>query len=257
MKTRGIVIFLCIVLASLSLVGCGLIPSDDKSAAKDKDDKQEKAKLEEEIARADAKSLLAFLYEGKKGTVKDVTGMTADDTTASLERAVYERNMKEFPGDDWKLVVDGSTYSAEQIIQDYSRVFIRTFHSITYSVEDVKITNDPAEVTAKIDPIALLSVANGVTHARSDVFGDLETSKKILESQNKDVKAINNLINFKLYSIIYGDRNRPIPTVGEEKEITFTMTKSGDHYQVSKETLMDILADSLEDAYTKKDSGDK
>lgn len=74
----------------------------------------------------------------------------------------------------------------------------------------------------------------------------------ILDSQNKDMKAINNLLNFKLYSIIYGDQNYPIDTVGEEKEITFTMTKAGDHFQVSKDTLDDIVGDSGEMEYAKE-----
>ncbi|MFD1425445.1 hypothetical protein [Kroppenstedtia sanguinis] len=246
MKKRGIIVLICMMLLSLSLVGCLSKIEDAKEASK------EEKTAPEEVAKADAKSLLAFLYEGKKGGVQDVTGMTGADTTAYLEESLFERKMKDYPGDDWRLVVDGSTYTAEEIIKEYSRISIKSLQNITYSVEKVKVTDDTAEVTAKIDPIALKSVANAITMARSQIFGDVNTSKMILDSQNKDVKAINNLLNFKLYSIIYGDRNYPIDTVGEEKEITFTMTKAGDHYQVTKDTLDDIAGDSGEVEYTKE-----
>ncbi|QKI82866.1 hypothetical protein [Kroppenstedtia eburnea] len=246
MKKRGIIIFLCMMLLSLSLVGCLSKKEEAKEPAK------EEKTTPEEVAKADAKTLLAFLYEGKKGTIQDVTGMTGADTTAYLEESLYERKMKDYPGDDWRLVVDGSTYTAEEIMKEYSRISIKSLQNVTYSVEKVKITKDTAEVTTKIDPIALKSVANAITVARSQIFGDINTSKMILDSQNKDIKAINNLLNFKLYSIIYGDRNYPIDTVGEEKEITFTMTKEGDHYQVTKDTLDDIVGDSGEVEYTKK-----
>lgn len=248
MKKRGIIIFLCMMLLSLSLVGCLSKKEEAKEPAK------EEKTTPEEVVKADAKTLLAFLYEGKKGTIQDVTGMTGADTTAYLEESLYERKMKDYPGDDWRLVVDGSTYTAEEIMKEYSRISIKSLQNVTYSVEKVKITKDTAEVTAKIDPIALKSVANAITMARSQIFGDINTSKMILDSQNKDVKAINNLLNFKLYSIIYGDRNYPIDTVGEEKEITFTMTKEGDHYRVTKDTLDDIVGDSGEVEYTKKGS---
>ncbi|SMO63760.1 hypothetical protein [Melghirimyces algeriensis] len=242
MKKKGIIVSICMLLISLSLVGC----FSKKEAAKEEEVKPE------EVAKADASTLLAFLYEGKKGTIKDVTGMSGDDTTAYLEKSLYERKVKDYPGDDWQLVVDGSTYTADEIIQDYSRVSIKSLQNVTYSVEKVKITKDTAEITAKIDPIALKSVANAITIARSQIFGDVNTSKMILDSQNKDMKAINNLLNFKLYSIIYGDQNYPIDTVGEEKEITFTMTKAGDHFQVSKDTLDDIVGDSGEMEYAKE-----
>ncbi len=256
MKKKGLFTFICMLLLSaLVLSGCGF--ENLVAGNKGEEGKEDKEEVNlEELAKRDANTLLAYLYEGKKGNIKDVTGMDGDDLTASLERSVYEKKIRDYPGDDWVLLVDGSRYTAEQIMQDYSRVYLKTFHSITYSVEDVKISNDTAEVTAKIDPIAMLSLANRITQARAEVFGDLETSAEILKSQNKDVKAINNLINFKLYSMIYGDQNKPVPTVGEEKEITFTMKKSGDHFQVSKDTIEDIMQDSMEDVYSKS-SGDK
>ncbi|QKG83253.1 hypothetical protein GXN76_01430 [Kroppenstedtia pulmonis] len=249
MRKKAILLFVCMSLVSLALAGCLNVKGEKTTS-------EEAAKEEkitpEEVAKTDAKTLLAFMYEGKKGTIEDVTGMTGSETTAYLEKSLYERKMKDFPGDDWSLVVDGSTYTADEIIKEYSRISIKSLENITYSVEKVKIMNDTAEVTAKIDPIALKSVANAITMARSQIFGDIETSKMILDSQNKDIKAINNLLNFKLYSIIYGDRNFPIDTVGEEKEITFTMKKVGDHYQVSKDTLDDIVGDSGEVEYAKE-----
>lgn len=139
MKKKGIIVSICMLLISLSLVGC----FSKKEAAKEEEVKPE------EVAKADASTLLAFLYEGKKGTIKDVTGMSGDDTTAYLEKSLYERKVKDYPGDDWQLVVDGSTYTADEIIQDYSRVSIKSLQNVTYSVEKVKITKDTAEITGQ------------------------------------------------------------------------------------------------------------
>ncbi len=74
MKKKGIFMLICMLLLSgLVLSGCGFdLGAADKPEEK-KEDKEE-SNLEE-LAKRDANTLLAYLYEGKKGNIRDVTGI--------------------------------------------------------------------------------------------------------------------------------------------------------------------------------------
>lgn len=113
---------------------------------------------------------------------------------------------------------------------------------------------DTATVKVKLDPIAMNSVANAITWTRANVYGSLDASKMIGESQNTDIKAINNLLTFKIYDIIYGDKGVPMELYGEDIEIELTLEKDGDRFKTDRDAVLDIMKQAQINEYSKIES---
>lgn len=238
--------------------GSAVIEKVDKLLDSSEDKKSESktsSTSDEKKATKAATTVLDYLYKNKTANLKDVTGVAGTDMNRILEDTVYESKIKDYPGSGWGLEVDGSIYTAEDIFRQYSKLFVQGFKQIgEYEVENVSVEDDTATVTYSVDPIAMGSVSNAITWARANQYGSLEASELIGSSQNTDIKAINNLLTFKLYDIVYGDKGMPVELLGETIEIEFTLEKNGDKFEADSETIMDLIKQTQFEGYSKSNN---
>ena len=73
----------------------------------------------------------------------------------------------------------------------------------------------------------------------------------IRQSQNKDLKAIKNLITLKLYAMYHGDLAHKPELASSKTTFTFNMDKKGDNFMVSNDDLIKIMKEYLSQTYAK------
>jgi hypothetical protein len=234
-----------------ALSACG----NQNGTAASSESTQSSSEASMKSAENDAKTVLSYIYEGKVNGVEKVTGQTAEENDDFLlsELAKKQNEMFEANGneDDYYLIVDGSEYFAEDIVDDYANAYLEKTKEISYD-SDIKVeelNEDEVTVTATITPIAGLSEANPIGQARTELFGGLDEEEFIRKSQNKDIKTIQNLITLKLYAMYYGDMANSPEKSPETKEVSFTMEKEDNHYTVDEDVLYQLAKESRDQNY--------
>lgn len=258
MKKKKLVVGCLTLFSVLALVGCGSKSgqsekSDPESTQSTSELSEKGNKADEKKARKSATTVLDYLYKNKSANLKDVTGVNGSDMTRILEDTVYESKIADYPGNGWGLEIDESIYTAEDIFRQYSKVYVKSLVQIgDYEITNISVEEDTATITYTVDPIAMNSVANAITWARANVYGGLEASDMIGNSQNTDVKSINNLITFKLYDMIYGDKSVPFALLGEPIEIEFTLKEKNGEFVADADTILDLVKQSQVNEYSKE-----
>lgn len=233
------------ILSIITLSACG---------AQDKDNSKQNAK-------ADAQSVLNYVYMGNESGASDVLSETPEDNKAfvidKLEEKQTDKLISNGNIDDYILIADGSDYTAEEIISDYSEAYYKQISKVGHSkIKSVSLNGDTAKVTAVIKPIAGLSEAHPIGEARTEVFGGLDNDTILRESQNKDVKTIQKMITLKLYSVYYGEMGKEAEKSESTQEITFSLKKSGQHYKANEATILELSKNSRANVYAKSDDVD-
>ena len=196
-------IILPILLASsiLFLAGCTNTAKNGDGATASKS-----SISAEDTARTDAETVLNFMYKGNVSGATDVLDESTSDTKDYIISQLEEKQISALIAngniDDYGIVVDGSDYSAEEIIKEYSEAYYKQISTISdVKIKSVKVSGDSAKVTATIIPIASLSEAHPIGEARTSLLGGIDNDTIIRESGNKDVKTIQKLITLKLYGL--------------------------------------------------------
>ncbi|MDT1939382.1 MULTISPECIES: hypothetical protein [Carnobacterium] len=253
------------LMTGVVLAGCGSKIEVQKeesvktSTTQKEQDKKKEIKKEENSDKMEAEkaagTVLDFVFKGKSSGLNNVIGISGTDMTRIAEDTIYDSKIKDYPGNGWSFQIDGSIYTAEDIFRQYSKVYVKGFKQIDhYQITDVDVKGDTATVKVKLDPIAMNSVANAITWTRANVYGSLDASKMIGESQNTDIKAINNLLTFKIYDIIYGDKGVPMELYGEDIEVELTLEKDGDKFKTDTDAVLDIMKQAQINEYSKTES---
>lgn len=244
-------------IAGLSLValsGCG---------AKKQAPAQEKPLANLTAAKTSAQSALDFMYKGDTSGLSDFTTNTADDIKQLIVKPLEDKQNEAFTakgnGDanDYFLVLDGSKYMSTQIVKGYADAYYNQIKTVgSAKITDVQLgdNGEKATVTATFKPIAALSEAHPIGEARTEAFGGLDNDTIIRTSQNKDIKTINKLITLKLYSVYYGDMGKIADKGSDDVTVKFSMTKSGNHYDVNTENLLTLAKASRTNVYASNDS---
>lgn len=248
-----------LLLVTGPLVACG--NSSKTGESKESKTSETKKLTDEEIAKTDAQTVLKAIYQNDTTMANDVSSESFDSMKQKLQDGVADKQVKYFEEngklDDYTLIVDGSEYTAKEVINDYAKAYMKITATLPdVAVEKVEMNGDEATVTAKIRPIAGLSEANPIGGARTKIFGGLDNDTIIRQSQNKDVKQINRLITLKLYGVYYGDMGKKPPYADEETEINFRLKKSGNHYVADYETYKGLVKNSRAEVYGKTEGDD-
>lgn len=226
----------------------------DSSESKKSESKTSSTSDEKKATKA-ATAVLDYLYKNKTANLKDVTGVAGTDMNRILEDVVYDSKVRDFPGNDWAIVIDDSIFTSEDIFRQYSKVFIQGFKQIKdYEIKDVSVEGDSAEITFLVNPISLPSVSNTIGKERSKVKESLEETKELGIISGKDVQDIIDLFDFKLFGIAFGEQGKPMNLLGEQIEIEFTLEKDGDKFMTDSETLLDLIKQSQVNEYSKTNS---
>lgn len=252
-------------IAGLSLValsGCGAKKEVEVPA-------QEKPLANLTAAKRSAQSALDFMYKGDTSGLSDFTTNTADDIKQLIVKPLEDKQNEAFTangngngngnGDanDYFLVLDGSKYMSTEIVKGYADAYYNQIKTVgSAKITDVQLgdNGEKATVTATFKPIAALSEAHPIGEARTEAFGGLDNDTIIRTSQNKDIKTINKLITLKLYSVYYGDMGKIADKGSDDVTVKFSMTKSGNHYDVNTENLLTIAKVSRANVYASNDS---
>lgn len=253
MKKLGYGVMLGITAISLvTLAGCGT-----KKEAPGK----EKPLANLTSAKTSAQSALDFMYKGDTSGLSDFTTNTSDDIKQLIVKPLEDKQNEAFSlngnADDYFLVLDGSKYMSTEIVKGYADAYYNQIKTIgSAKITDVQLGDDgkKATVTATFKPIAALSEAHPIGEARTEAFGGLDNDTIIRTSQNKDIKTINKLITLKLYSVYYGDMGKVADKGSDDVTVKFSMTKSGNHYDVNTENLLALAKASRANVYASNDS---
>lgn len=251
MKKRLLVVGL---LSTLLLTGCGA-----SNSGKTEKKTQNSEEVQKETAEKDADAVLSYVYKGKSNGIDKVTNQTKDELDQHIINKLKDKQLENYNPDnkldDYYLIVDGSEYYASEILNDYAKAYLKATQSLgDYKIKEVKVKGNEAQVTAEITPFAGLSEANPIGTLRTELFGGVDEEEFIRKSQNKDIKAIKNLITLKLYSMYYGDAAYVPEKSKEKKEITFTMDKKGDNYMVGNDVIDQLVKDSRDSTYADESS---
>lgn len=246
------------VVSTLFLTGCG---ASNTSSDTKKESTTNSSEVLEETAEKDANTVLAYVYDGKSNGVDKVTNQTKDELDQHIINKLKDKQLENYNPDnkldDYYLIVDGSEYYATEILNDYAKAYLKATQKLgDYKIKDIKIKGNEAQVTAEITPFAGLSEANPIGTMRTELFGGIDEEEFIRKSQNKDIKAIKNLITLKLYSMYYGDAAYVPEKSKEKKEITFTMEKKGDSYMVGNDVIDQLVKDSRDSTYADESSSE-
>lgn len=212
-------------------------------------------------AKTSAQSALDFMYKGDTSGLSDFTTSTASDIKQLIVKAEEDKQNNSFSSngnpDDYFLVLDGSKYMSTQIVKGYADAYYNQIKTVgSAKITDVQLgdNGEKATVTATFKPIAALSEAHPIGEARTEAFGGLDNDTIIRTSQNKDIKTINKLIILKLYSVYYGDMGKIADKGSDDVTVKFSMTKSGNHYDVNTENLLTLAKASRVNVYASNDS---
>ena len=149
-------------------------------------------------------------------------------------------------------MVDGSQYNSEEILKDYAQTYLKKTQELDdYKVTKTEVNGNEATITVELTPYAGLSEANPIGNARTQLFGGMDEDTFIRQSQNKDLKAIKNLITLKLYAMYYGDLAHKPELASSKTTFTFNMDKKGDNFMVSNDDLIKIMKEYLSQTYAK------
>ncbi|MHC9537328.1 hypothetical protein ACVQ8P_06010 [Dellaglioa sp. BT-FLS60] len=242
--------------ALLVLGGCS-----SSHSSKDSSKKVSVAKVEKKDVKKDAEKVLAYIYGGKEESFNTVSTESADTVKDHLINTLSKKQETFFTENghlaDYALKVDGSIYTANEIIKDYSKAYLDQTNKLTdYKVKSVSINGNDATVKATFTPIASLSEANPIGSARSEIFGGIDNDTIVRDSQNKDVKEINRLITLKLYGVYYGQMDSNPELAPKTKEIEFTLKKSDKHYVANLDTFTELAKASREKVYSDSKGSD-
>ena len=256
MKKKVIISTLASAGLILLLGGCSL-PGHSSTDGSNQVTSESGVKMEKGVKR-DAEQVLSFMFSGKTSSFSDVSSKDEDTVNDNLITELAKKQEEFFTKNgslsDYALEVDGSIYTAQEIIDDYASAYMHQTHKLSdFEVTSAEVTGDEAIIKASFTPIASLSEANPIGAARTEVFGSADDEEIIRESQNKDVKQINRLITLKLYSVYYGEMDSQPELAPEKKEIEFKLTKSGDHYVADDETFLYLAKESRDDVYSETD----
>lgn len=245
-----------LMLVSVTLVGCQGTDSQTKSTESKETAAGKSANDLEKTAEKNAKTVLSYVYQGKKDGLQKVTNQSADEVDAFLTKELVDKQLENYNDgdklDDYFLMIDGSHYYASDILDTYAKAYIKATHALgEFEIKSVKVDGDEAEVVAEITPFAGLSEANPIGQMKVDLFGGLDEASFISKSQNKDIKAIQNLITLKLYAMYYGDRGNIPEKSSEKKEVHFNMEKKGDSFMVSNDVMNQLAKESRDKTYAK------
>lgn len=213
----------------------------------------------EDTARTDAETVLDFMYKGNVSGAADVLDESTSDTKDYIISQLEEKQISALVDngniDDYGIVVDGSDYSAEEIVKEYAEAYYKQISTIQdVKIKSVKVSGDNAKVTATITPIASLSEAHPIGEARTSLLGGIDNDTIIRESGNKDVKTIQKLITLKLYGLYYGQMGKVAEKADESKEITFKLKKDGKNFKADEETMLQLAKESRAAVYAENDT---
>ncbi|MBV7391606.1 hypothetical protein KUA55_13030 [Enterococcus sp. ALS3] len=234
-------------------VGCGGNQETTEDTPVTNDSEQVSVNQDEQ-AEKDAKTLLNFLYQGKRSEqLRDVTNQSADSIDSYLVSELSKKQDEMFAEnenrDDYYLVIDDSNYYASDIVKDYAEAYLKQTKRISFDIQNVNISGDEAIVVASYYPIAGLQEANPIGAARTELFGGIDEDTFIRKSQNKDLKTIKSLITLKLYAIYYGELDYDAEKVLSPVELEFTLTKKGDHFMANDDVIYQLVKESRISTY--------
>lgn len=254
MKIKSKLMFVGVLSLCSVVMLSGCSNKDKKDAKTETSTEQVESKSSEKVAEKDAQTVLNYVYNNKTNGLDKVSNQSAEEfdnvLKSKLEKKQEDSLIDNGNKNDYYLSVDGSEYYADEIIEDYATAYLKATRTIgDAKVEKVTIDGDEATVTAKFTPIARLSEASPIGQARTQLFGGLDEEEFIRQSQNKDVKTIKSLITLKLYAMYYGDMSKEPEKLSETKEVTFTMTKKGDHFMISNDEVYQLMKESRDGDY--------
>ncbi|GHU36514.1 hypothetical protein FACS1894193_03640 [Bacilli bacterium] len=231
------------------------------SGSTSKNDTKNSATSSQSVAKTDAQTVLDFMYKGNISGFSDVSSDSASSVKSylldHLEKKQIDAMLANGNIDTYKLVVDGSDYSAQEIVSDYAEAYYKQIASISdATVKSVSLSGDSAKITATLTPIAALSEANPIGSARTELLGGIDNDTIVRESGNKDVKTIQKLITLKLYGLYYGQMGKTAAKADKPVDITFTLKKEGSHFIADKDTMLKLAKDSRAQVYADGDSDD-
>ncbi|KSU06570.1 hypothetical protein KF282_0967 [Lactococcus lactis subsp. lactis] len=233
---------ICITVFSIfSLAGCGT----SKKEALPKENPTDNLVA----AKNSAKSALDFMYKGKTSGLSNFTTSTPDDIKQMFVKYFEDRvsqtsSSENDQANNYFLILGGEKHSYNEIFKGYADTYYDQIKTIgDAKITDIKLSENSqtANVTATFKPIDSSSELEPVEDARDKAFGGLDNRTIMRNSKSDNFLAINKMIQLKLYSVYYGDMGKIANKAPDDVKIKFSMTKSGDHYDVSAENLM-ILA---------------
>lgn len=204
-------------------------------------------------AKNSARSALDFMYKGKTSGLSNFTTSTPDDIKQMFvkyfeDRTSQTRSLENDQANNYFLILAGEKHSYNEIFKGYADTYYDQIKTIgDAKITDIKLSKNSqtANVTATFKPIESSSELEPIGDARDKAFGGLDDDT-IMRNSKSDNLLMRPMIQLKLYSVYYGDMGKIANKAPNDVKINFSMTKSGDHYDVNAENLM-ILAKSARD----------
>ncbi|MDR2977322.1 MAG: hypothetical protein LBV19_08575 [Streptococcaceae bacterium] len=239
----------------LSLSACSTNTSSKPSSSS-----SSKAVSAKAAAETDAQTVLDFMYKGNISGFSDVSEDSADTVKDNIIEKLEQKQIDAMIANgnlnDYYLVVDGSNYTAQEIVTSYAEAYYKQISTIgSANIESVTVSGNSAKIKASFKPIAALSEANPIGNARTELFGGLDNDTIIRQSQNKDVETIQKLITLDLYGMYYGQMGKTAAKGSDDVTISFTLTKNGSHFQADEDTLLQLAKDSRAQVYAESTGG--
>ncbi|MDO1605459.1 hypothetical protein Q2T76_05220 [Lactobacillus sp. YT155] len=237
MRKKSIISVIAVMVLSVILVACG--------------SKTGKTTSEKDLAKQDATATLNYFYKGKSAGFKDVSGKDASEFTDDLLSSLYDKKMKEAKDDGISTKVDEVDLDLSPVLKKWVKLRLENMRQIDkYKITSVKTKGKTATIKFTIDPLADTQGANNLTNLKAHILQDTELALMAGSSTDPTVKSGMYIINFELYNELYGDHAMKYPQYGKDKTITMTMTKKGDHYTITKDTIYDLIKDSSVGEYS-------